>query len=434
MSRARAAVVAVVASFAVYAVPLVGPHAVWLLGEALIKTIRREGLDPAWLATDLAAAAALQLAAGLVAYWVARRPRSARPVVALLVVVPTLVALTEWLYLVAIPTRFLIEPETAVEQMAWPIECRIPDRVLFNGGVPGAVWAMDSGGERARLIGCTVEPLPPIANAAAATPVSRATSGRLLLTRTARDGTQEWSWADPGQPAVALAVPAARSPASPAPRLSRDGERVVWVVSDGPGVPPPQALLVSALVGTDERRVSLAALPPGSIVPVEFDARAGEVTVALNERTFATLGLDGRVRWGPLRPRDVEPLSMTFRRVGGNGWIAWDGYRDDAPYRVAWGLPAGRGVYRVPKGRSIVGVDVDAAGTLIALSVSGTLSIGGVRDAVVVLRAADGGEVFRRFLPRYTRTAVTFLDGGRFAYTDWVGDRAEVRVLRIATR
>jgi len=81
-----------------------------------------------------------------------------------------------------------------------------------------------------------------------------------------------------------------------------------------------------------------------------------------------------------------------------------------------------------------VGVDVDAAGTLIALSVSGTLSIGGVRDAVVVLRAADGGEVFRRFLPRYTRTAVTFLDGGRFAYTDWVGDRAEVRVLRIATR
>jgi len=191
---------------------------------------------------------------------------------------------------------------------------------------------------------------------------------------------------------------------------------------------------VRALVGTDERRVSLAALPPGSIVPVEFDARAGEVTVALNERTFATLGLDGRVRWGPLRPRDVEPLSMTFRRVGGNGWIAWDGYRDDAPYRVAWGLPAGRGVYRVPKGRSIVGVDVDAAGTLIALSVSGTLSIGGVRDAVVVLRAADGGEVFRRFLPRYTRTAVTFLDGGRFAYTDWVGDRAEVRVLRIATR
>src|SRR5439155_705616 len=271
---------------------------------------------------------------------------------ALLVVVPTLVALTEWLYLVAIPTRFLIEPETAVEQMAWPIECRIPDRVLFNGGVPGAVWAMDSGGERARLIGCTVEPLPPIANTAGATPVSRATSGRLLLTRTARDGTQEWSWADPGQPAVALAVPAARSPASPAPRLSRD----------------------------------------------------------------------------------VEPLSMTFGRVGGNGWIAWDGYRDDAPYRVAWVLPAGRGVYRVPKGRSIVGVDVDAAGTLIALSVSGTLSIGGVRDAVVVLRAADGGEVFRRFLPRYTRTAVTFLDGGRFAYTDWVGDRAEVRVLRIATR
>src|SRR2546425_10997647 len=125
---------------------------------------------------------------------------------------------------------------------------------------------------------------------------------------------------------------------------------------------------------------------------------------------------------------------MTFRRVGGNGWIAWDGYRDDAPYRLAWVLPAGRGVYRVPKGRSIVGVDVDAAGTLIALSVSGTLSIGGVRDAVVVLRAADGGEGFRRFPPRYPRPAVTFLDGGRVADPGRVRNPAGGGRLRVATR
>jgi hypothetical protein len=46
----------------------------------------------------------------------------------------------------------------------------------------------------------------------------------------------------------------------------------------------------------------------------------------------------------------------------------------------------------------------------------------------------DGAEVFRRFLPRYTRTAVAFVDDQRFAYTDWAGDRAELRVLRIAAR
>src|SRR3989442_5870001 len=108
--------------------------------------------------------------------------------------------------------------------MAWPIECRIPDRVLFNGGVPGAVWAMDSGGERARLIGCTVEPLPPIANSAGATPVPRATSGRLLLTRTGRDGTQEGTGAAPGQPAAALAGAAARAAALPAARLPPNGQ------------------------------------------------------------------------------------------------------------------------------------------------------------------------------------------------------------------
>ena len=406
----------------------------WLFGEALLQAMRRGGVEPAWLATNLATAAALQLAAGSVAYWVLRRPRSARPVIALLVAIPTLVTLTEWLYLVAIPTRFLIEAETAVEQAAWPIECRIPDRMLFNGGVPGPTWAVDSRGERARLAGCTVEALPAPANDPRTTPISQAASGRLLLARTAPDGTQEWSWVDPGQDAVTLAPPAGRLPASPPPILSRDGGWVAWLVRDGSGQPPPQALLLRALSGHGERHVPLGALPVGSIVPLELDARAGEVTVALNERTFATLGLDGRVRWGPLRPPDVDPLSMTFRRVGRDGWIAWDGYRDNAPYRIAWSLPAGHGVYRVPKGRSINGVDVDAAGALISLSVTGTLSIGGVRDAVVVVRAADGAEVFRRFLPRYTRTAVAFVDGQRFAYTDWVGDRVELRVLRIVAR
>src|SRR5262249_53577836 len=129
-----------------------------------------------------------------------------------------------------------------------------------------------------------------------------------------------------------------------------------------------------------------------------------------------------------------EPLSTTFRRIGAAGWVAWDGYRESEAYRLAWSLLAGRGFYRLPKGRSIVGVDVDPTGALIALGMTGTVSLGDIHDAVVVLRAADGAEVFRRFLPRYTRTAVAFLDAERFAYSDWVGPRAEVRVLRIAER
>jgi hypothetical protein len=84
MSRPRAVTLAFIASFAVYVVPLIGPHAVWLFGEALLQEMR-SGTEPTWLATNLATAAALQLAAGSVAYWVMRRPHSARPVIALLV-------------------------------------------------------------------------------------------------------------------------------------------------------------------------------------------------------------------------------------------------------------------------------------------------------------------------------------------------------------
>jgi hypothetical protein len=425
---------AAIASFAVYGVPLVGPHAVWLVGETLLRARRRPGFEPAWLAAEVGAAVGLQVVAGLVAYWVFRRPRSARPVIALLVAAPTIIAVTDWLFLIAIPTRFLVEPEAAAEHAAWPIECRVPDRMLFNGGVPGPVWAVDSRGERARLDGCRLEALPPIARDPGSTPVARATSGRLLVMRAARDGTAAWAWVDPGGVPVDLTPPATRWPSYSAPLLSRDGASVVWVVRDGDAQPPPQALLVRALSGGGERRVSLRGLPPGSVVPIGFDSPAGEITLAVSERTFVAVDLDGGVRWGPLRPMEVEPLSMTFRRIGAAGWVAWDGYRESDAYRLAWSLPAGRGLYRLPKGRSIIGVDVDSTGALIALSMTGIVSLGDIHDAVVVLRAADGAEVFRRFLPRYTRTAVAFLDAERFAYSDWVGQRAEVRVLRIAER
>jgi len=407
---------------------------VWLVGETLLKARRRPGFDPAWLAAEVGAAVGLQLVAGLVAYWVFRRPRSARPVIALLVAAPTIIAVTDWVFLIAIPTRFLVEPEAAAEHAAWPLECRVPDRMLFNGGVPGPAWAINSQGERAWLDGCRLQALPSMARDPGAMPIARAASGRLLVMRAARDGTQTWAWVDPGGVPVDLTPPEGRWPSYSAPLLSSDGVWVVWTVRDGDAQPPPQALLVRAVTGGDERRVRLRALPLGSVRPISFDARAGEITLAVSERTFVAVGLDGGVRWGPLRPTEVEPLSTTFRRIGAAGWVAWDGYRESEAYRLAWSLPAGRGLYRLPKGRSIVGVDVDPTGALIALSMTGTVSLGDIHDAVVVLRAADGAEVFRRFLPRYTRTAVAFLDAERFAYSDWVGPRAEVRVLRIAER
>jgi hypothetical protein len=63
----------------------------------------------------------------------------------------------------------------------------------------------------------------------------------------------------------------------------------------------------------------------------------------------------------------------------------------------------------------------------IAASVTSGISIGSTPDAVFVERAADAGEVFRTYLPKYARSTVAFPDSGRFVYSDMEG----VRVLRI---
>jgi len=60
----------IVASFAVYLVPLAGPHAVWLLGETLVQELTRPGgRDPRWITADVGLALAAQVALGALVAW-----------------------------------------------------------------------------------------------------------------------------------------------------------------------------------------------------------------------------------------------------------------------------------------------------------------------------------------------------------------------------
>ena len=61
------------------------------------------------------------------------------------------------------------------------------------------------------------------------------------------------------------------------------------------------------------------------------------------------------------------------------------------------------------------------------MSVGTSLNIGKAQDAVYVLSSADGREVFRKYLPPYSRSPVAFVDGGFLAYSELGG----VRLLRI---
>jgi hypothetical protein len=85
----------------------------------------------------------------------------------------------------------------------------------------------------------------------------------------------------------------------------------------------------------------------------------------------------------------------------------------------------------IPKGRSITAVSVDPDGRYIALGVSRNLSIGDVRDAVFVLRVADGTEIYRRFLPAYTRSQVAFLGPDYLAVSLIEDAMARIDVLRV---
>ena len=98
---------------------------------------------------------------------------------------------------------------------------------------------------------------------------------------------------------------------------------------------------------------------------------------------------------------------------------------------IAWALAGGQGRYRVPRGRGITDLAVTPDGRLIAFSTTTSLSIGNVKDAVVVLRAADGAEVFRRILPRYARSQVAFPSNTLFAYVEWDGAKVESRVVHV---
>ena len=115
---------------------------------------------------------------------------------------------------------------------------------------------------------------------------------------------------------------------------------------------------------------------------------------------------------------EPHPDTVTFFP---DGWVAWDGYRENESYRVVWSLPGGKGSHRVPRSRGITSLAVSPDGRWIALSVTSGLSIGSTRDAAYVLGTADGREAFRKYFPKYTRSSLAFLGPGRFVYTDLEG-------------
>src|SRR5262245_6658703 len=118
--RRKSATVALLASFSVYLIPLVGPHAAPSIGEMFFGDMYRR--QPLWFVTDIAAGAVLQLAAFTVVYLFLQKRNLIRGF-ALLITAPAVFVLAQLLFMLWIPSIFLIEDDTASDIGSWPDEC-----------------------------------------------------------------------------------------------------------------------------------------------------------------------------------------------------------------------------------------------------------------------------------------------------------------------
>jgi len=427
MIRRKAAGFALAASFCVYLIPLIGPHAAWILGEMLFRGGAER--SPGWAATNLAAAVGLQLTAALLCYWFFAKPGWSR-VIPLLAGLPLAFLLAQSIFMVKIPTAYLEEPDLAGENISWPGICSVPEVEQTHLHTDSEIWVRYSQHPNqyailtmpdCRLSRVTL-PEPHLSPGGKVDFMIDVTSvaphGRAVVQRwETGSGRPSW-WIVPGPESPLEPLPGSY-PASGAPILSTDAAWTAWVEQN-------HLFLRSLQSGGKERVIDLSGLGLASFVLRRVDLSSEEIRLWRNDR-LVIAGFDGKLKREYAPTSALRPQYNTFLESGDH-WLAWDAYRDSDAYLVQWSLPGGSGRHRVPLGRTIHDAAFDHAGKWVALSVGTSLNIGNAKDAVYVLDAAGGREVFRRYLPRYDRSPAAFLQGGYFAYSDLSG----VHVLRVA--
>jgi len=430
-SRGVALLGAFLLSFAVYLIPLFHVHA----GLVPLGLIFAGVGEPSALSfAAIAAALLLQgLAFGLF-HWMLRGVRWHK-VIVLIVAVPVFAVTANWGFLYAIPYLVLVERDSKTAHGTLEKVCSVADTTVaqVHSGVDlslvqaGEVWVIvEPERKRARLT------MPDCRVAAVAAPrvgstMDHVARGGFLLYR---EDTGGLAYVAPDL-ARPLRLSAPPHPSYWNPVLSDDGATLVWLDR------------APAQRGLRPYRLRLRHLPDGreATVPLDLPPReqfevigaasgTGPFTLAQFRNRILSIDSDGKIVGGPVSPPDVYDARWGFRWIE-DGWIAWDGYREEGRSRIVWALPKGQGAVPVPRGRGIDSVSIAADGSVIAVSVSSNLNLGSTKSAAFLVRTADGQEIFRRYRPTYTRTRLAFLGSEYLAMSRSEGGRSFVDVYRI---
>jgi hypothetical protein len=154
MTAGKAGGLALLCSFAVYFIPIVGPHASFFIFETIRQQFRAF-THPAWAFSGLGAAVGLQTVAFATFYWFWRR-RSALSVAGLPAYGFAAVVLAQLIYMLWLPSYFLIEADTAPETGAWTEACTVKDASMMTAATscsPPAIWTFPLASSRSRREG-----------------------------------------------------------------------------------------------------------------------------------------------------------------------------------------------------------------------------------------------------------------------------------------
>ena len=429
-------IVALAASCAIYLVPIVTAHWIDFFGVALGRELisDREWL---WKAADLAIAVTAQTALFAVAWWVLGRSRAAAVAVVVLLLVPAAMTLN-YAYLYAVPSYFLIEADQAPDKSSWTEVCSVDGFSLdpVRGGVSrgferrGEAWVRQDNGSQYGILqvpACTVEPVA-IPDLPIAPGLHQALpDGSVVFVTMERGVAVQKYWLLRRGADAPLLLGSSSGQTDGVPLVSDDGGWVAWTMRTAAR---EASLRIEPLAGGEAIVFSHPLLQNTTLVVVELDMTTREVVVNRDLTEFVSLRLDGTIVWGPLKPGAISAQTDTFRYLD-RQWAGWDAYVEDVRYRLGWSTQSGTGTYEAPKGRSITSAAMDARGRYVAASTTTALSIGSIADTVVTLNTADGSEVFRKSLPMYARSQVSFLGDSYFAYSDLVDGRSRTHVLRV---